>query len=241
MPRVIITEDVGTEAGRVLVDAIEAVVQERGRCRLALSGGSDPGPVMEHLARHLPPARLPSLVVTWIDERHLGASRGADWHDLPEQSNQRLAWEHWFRHLSVPPDEVPMARSGSLPEATRAFAHDFADRIGRLDVALLGVGPDGHIASLFPGHPALEAHGVAVAVPDSPKPPPERISLTLPVLEDLDHAVLVASGEAKASVLQRARAGDRTLPLGRYQPRGAWTWVVDPAAGALLSADEDLQ
>ena len=97
---------------------------------------------------------------------------------------------------------------------------------------LLGVGGDGHIASLFPSHPALEATGLCVAITDSPKPPPQRLSLSLPVLAAVSHAVLLARGSGKASVL--ARGTDPALPIGRYQPHGAYHWVIDHAAGAAL-------
>jgi len=130
------------------------------------------------------------------------------------------------------PELVPMARPGSLAEAAQEHAREFATRLHGLDVVLLGAGPDGHIASLFPDHPVLNATGVCAVVYDSPKPPPERLTLTLPVLEAVEHAVLVATGAAKAPVLRRALAGDASLPLGRYRPRGDYTWVLDPAAAA---------
>lgn len=244
-PTITITQELGPTAGRWLAEAIEQVVAARGRCCLALSGGTAPIPVMQWLAEHLSPALVERLVITWIDERHLplppdlhGAA-GFQWRALPDESNLRLAWEHWLSRLpasSVPP-LVPMARPEPLPEATQRFAEELTATVGRVDVALLGVGPDGHIASLFPGHPALEATGVAVAVPDGSKPPPQRISLTLPMLQDVDHAVLVATGAEKAPVLRRAYAGDASLPLGRYQPRGAWRWILDPAAAAELPPD----
>lgn len=236
-PEVTITEDIGTVAGRMLARAIEQVIADRGLCRLALSGGSAPGPVLRTVADDLHRGAYEKLVVTWIDERHLplpdGAS-GGDWRALPKDSNLRLAWEHWFSLAPAVPTLVPMALPGSLADACAAFERDFVEQLGRLDVALLGAGPDGHIASLFPGHPGLDATGVCIAVEDSPKPPPERISFTMPILEDLDHAILVAKGEAKADMLRQAHGGIRSLPLGRYRPRGTWRWVVDPAAGSRL-------
>lgn len=250
-PRVIVSDAVGVAAGRVLAEAIEAVTTARGRCRLALPGGTAPVPVFGWLAEHLPSALVGRLVITWVDERlpsvpphdqraadeGVAAPRGGlsgDWRALPDDSNLRLAWEHWFSRLPVVPALVPMARPDGLEDAARRYAEDFMERLGGLDVVLLGAGPDGHIASLFPGHAALQATGVCVAVPDSPKPPPQRLSLTLPVLQDVEHAVLVAPGEAKAVALRRAHAGDESIPLGRYRPRGAWTWVLDPAAAAEL-------
>jgi 6-phosphogluconolactonase len=93
---------------------------------------------------------------------------------------------------------------------------------------LLGIGADGHLASLFPGHPGLDDPGPIVAVSDAPKPPPERLSLSLPVLERVSVAVLVVTGEDKGAVL--ARAERERLPIGRYTPAGTCHWVLDPAA-----------
>lgn len=237
IPRIVVHPEVGPVAGELLAAAIERVVSVRGRCRLALSGGSAPIPVFQWLAEHLSAKLVAALVVTWVDERHLplpphSQPPEGDWRALPEESNLRLAWEHWFSRLPAPPELVPMARPGALMDAAWQHAREFSTRLGGLDVVLLGAGPDGHIASLFPDHPAVHATGVCVGVPDSPKRPPERLTLTLSVLEEVDHAVLVATGAAKASMLQRALAGDAALPLGRYRPRGEHIWVLDPAAAA---------
>lgn len=242
-PRVLITPEVGPVAGEQIATAIHRVVAARGRCRLALPGGTAPIPVLQWLAAHLSPSLVERLVITWVDERHLALPHedgaAGDWRALPAQSNLRLAWEHWLSRLATVPALVPMARPGTLGEAAARYAEDFVAELGGLDVVVLGAGPDGHIASLFPGHRALEATGVCVAVPDAPKPPPERLTLTLARLEEVEHAVLVATGAAKAPMLGRALAGDASLPLGRYRPRGAWTWVVDPPAAADLDLGLD--
>jgi 6-phosphogluconolactonase len=236
IPRIVVHPEVGPVAGELIAAAIERVVAVRGRCRLALPGGTAPVPVLEWLAEHLSPKLVGALVVTWVDERYLPLApewtEGGDWRALPVESNLRLAWEHWFSRLPAPPELVPMVPLGPLMEAAWQHAKEFAARLGGLDVVLLGAGPDGHIASLFPDHPAVHASGVCVGVPDAPKPPPERLTLTLSVLEEVEHSVLVATGAAKASMLRHALAGDASLPLGRYRPRGEHTWVLDPAAAA---------
>ena len=79
----------------------------------------------------------------------------------------------------------------------------------------MGLGPDGHTASLFPGHPALHAGGVAVAVHDSPKPPPERVSFSLPLIARARYTLLLATGEGKREALARVRAQDPDLPVAR--------------------------
>src|SRR5690606_11776660 len=80
------------------------------------------------------------------------------------------------------------------------------------DLVIYGMGEDGHLASLFPGHPALFAKGRVAHVPDSPKPPPERMTLTFDLLRAAGRALLVVTGEAKRPALQRVLAGDPELP-----------------------------
>jgi 6-phosphogluconolactonase len=110
--------------------------------------------------------------------------------------------------------EVPAA--GQVPDAETAAA-SYSDVVrtegeGAFDVLMLGIGPDGHVASLFPGHPALDVTGaIAIAVHDSPKPPPDRVTLTFEAL-DRAHAVwFLASGEAKADAVARALADDGSV------------------------------
>ena len=226
-PRVHVTTDPGPTAGELLLDAIRASVRETGRCRFGVPGGSSPVAVFRWLADHLDPT---GVVLTWVDERHL-PTPGGDWRAWPADSNRRLAWEHWLSRVEHRPREVPLDAPGTLAEAHAAVSARYEAELGGLDVVLLGAGPDGHVASLFPGHPALELHGPVLAIADSPKPPAERLTWSLPALEQVRAAVLVSGGADKAPILARALAGDRSLPLGRYAPRGRWDWVVDRPLG----------
>lgn len=240
-PVVHVSEAPAATAGALIAGAIEAQVGAHGRCRLGLSGGSTPAPVYAWLRDHLPPALYPHLRVTWVDERHLPLqppSERPDWQRFAPDSNLRLAWEHWLAHVPIDPAQVlPMSLGGALDEEVSRFRRHFiALFAGRLDVAVLGAGPDGHIASLFPGHPALLTDDLCLAVYDSPKPPPQRISLTLAVLEATEVAFVLASGQAKAEMLRAALAGDPDLPLGRYAPTGACHWVLDPPAASAIVA-----
>jgi 6-phosphogluconolactonase len=212
--------DVGADAGRLVVAAIQAAVDARGRASLALPGGTGPVPLLRWFVEGFPAALAEATVVTWVDERHLAT---------PADSNRRLAWDRWWSNVAVRPSEVPLDADGPLDAARAAVEAAFVARVGRLDVAVLGVGPDGHVASLFPGHPVADADGVVLAVADAPKPPPERLTLSKRVLLDAGTVVVVAAGAAKAPILARGAAGDPSVPIGWFTGP-ACTWVLDAAA-----------
>ena len=109
-------------------------------------------------------------------------------------------------------------------EAAGLYAHTVA-AVAPLDVVVLGVGEDGHTASLFPGHPALEAPGLAVGIRDSPKPPPQRVTLTLNALRTARRVIILATGAGKADAVAKAKRHE--VPSGMIA--GA-RWLIDRAA-----------
>jgi len=105
----------------------------------------------------------------------------------------------------------PLAVELGCEGAAAAYAEELGDTV--LDIAINGMGPDGHTASLFPGHPQIDAEGVAVCVRDSPKPPSERVTLTLGKLNEARRIVVLVTGAEKAPMLARVIAGpDRAVP-----------------------------
>ncbi|MFT5683475.1 MAG: 6-phosphogluconolactonase [Myxococcota bacterium] len=211
-------------AGPLLAEAITAFIAQTGRCRLGLSGGSTPAGTMSWLGANLSGAALAGLWITWVDERNVPLRH-------PDSSHRLAAETGLLNHAGM---VLPMCFGGELSDEKEAFDTAFAaDFDGGLDIALLGVGPDGHIASLFPGHPGLSATGLSVAISDSPKPPLQRLSLTLPVLEAVTVAMLLARGAGKAEALSRA---DPSTPISRYRPTGYYHWVLDEAAAAALES-----
>ncbi|MFV0432978.1 MAG: 6-phosphogluconolactonase [Leucobacter sp.] len=203
-----------------LGSAVAAAVIERCRERQAeggipcvvLTGGSGGERVLRDLAAH------PELeTVDWSHVRFLwGDERWAP--QGHEDRNDRLADDTLFARVRVDPalvHRVPASDSGlSLDEAAAAYAEVVAN-IDRIDVGLNGVGPDGHVASLFPGRDDLlraEADTPdAIAVRNSPKPPPERVSLTFPALNRAEHVWLIAAGAGKSEAV--GRIVSRSEPL----------------------------
>jgi 6-phosphogluconolactonase len=150
----------------------------------------------------------------WGDERAVGP-------DHPD-SNYGLARRLLLERITVDPGRVHRipAESGELSQAADEYAATLLRALGdppRLDLALLGVGPDGHVCSLFPAHPLLDDETRWVApVFDSPKPPPSRITLTLRTLAAADVVGVAAFGEAKAEVVRAALEDEASpLPLAR--------------------------
>jgi 6-phosphogluconolactonase len=177
-----------------------AVAAERGRVRLAVTGGSAARAVevcfQRLAARGFDFARL---WLTWIDERCVPP-------DAPDSNRGTLRLPAGIGCV------LPLFEAGETPRAAVArVERELAARFdGALDVTLLGLGPDGHIASLFVGRP--DPPGRVAYVPDSPKPPRERITLTRAMLATAAHALLAARGEGKRDALERLAAGDPSLP-----------------------------
>ena len=173
-----------------------------------------------------------------------GDERYVDSDDADRNAGQ--AHDAMLAHLPVSPDRVHVMPAADGPygddveAAAAAYAEEVSeaieDREDAFDVLMLGVGPDGHCASLFPGHEAVDADGVAVAVRDSPKPPPVRISLTMPVLSQATEVWFVASGEGKAEAVRGGYQGEdvHVVPAAGPTGRVRTVWFVDEAAASLL-------
>ena len=232
--------DIVVNAPAALADALAARLEEearaaldaRGAFALALTGGS--------MAETFFP-RLSAAAVDWSRCHFFWGDERAVPPDHRE-SNYRLAADLWLAPAAVPPERVHRME-GERPELDEA-ADDYAALLvrllgepPRLDLVLLGVGPDGHVCSLFPGHALLgEERRLVSAVHDSPKPPPRRLTLTLPTLAVARLVVVAALGEAKAAVIRAALEDPGSeLPLAlvtRQAP--AMLFLLDSGAASRL-------
>jgi len=225
------------EVGRVITEA----VAERGWCAVALAGGSTPRGLYQLLAAdHAAGRVLPWAGVHCFfgDERLVPPTH-------PE-SNFRMAWETLLARVPVPRAQIyRIMAERPARAAAAAYERDLrrhflpqGDAPPRFDLILLGLGADGHTASLFPGTPALREERLWVAANPVPQLQTERVTLTFPVLNAARTALFVVSGadkaEAVARVLEPAPGGER-LPAARVQPeQGRLVWFLDAAAAAKL-------
>ena len=226
------------EAGaRAAIADIEAACEAHLSCTWVLTGGSTPMAAYQQLASH----RLRGGVEWGRVRIAMGDERCVPPTD-PESN--------WGQAAAALLDHVPISEQHRLRlraelgaeaaareyEAVLRQLPEAAPGIPRLEVLWLGVGPDGHCLSLFPGHPEIEIRDqLVVAVHDAPKPPPDRVSLTLTALAGVERLLVLASGEAKADAIARARAGDERLPIARAVATveahgGTVTWLLDQAA-----------
>jgi 6-phosphogluconolactonase len=226
-------ETVALRAAADVMRHLERARRERGVAHLALSGGTTPGRTYELLAGE--PQALSAVEVWFADERCVGAQ--------DEQSNYRLAEETLLAPAALPVGRVHRMQGELGPDAgAERYAQELAENVlgsdqgasevPILDLIVLGIGPDGHVASLFPGASTLSAgeEQICLGVRDSPKPPPQRITLSLAVLREARSCLLLASGASKADAVN-AMLGEpsRHVPASLLR-RERLTVIVDDAA-----------
>jgi 6-phosphogluconolactonase len=216
--------------------ALEAV-GSHGRFSAALSGGSTPRALYTLLAQEPHRGQVPwdGIHLFWGDERCVPP-------DNPG-SNYRLANEALIAHVPIPPENIHRVQGEREPEAAarlydRALRDFYCGPRPRFDLVLLGLGEDGHTASLFPGSEAVgETERLAVAVEAHYQDrPAHRVTLTLPAINTARHVVFLVTGSAKAGIVQAVLDDPRGhFPAGQVRPTaGQLTWLLDAEAAGQL-------
>lgn len=248
MPDVVVypsADELAADVAAQVLDVLAAAQQRHGRAALGLTAGS----IMEHVWQAL--AALPDSPVDWSavdvfwgDERYVEHD-SSDRNDGPAQ--RILFGAAPFssaRQFSMPASDGP--HGDDMDAAAVAYAATLAEArrpsdtgaVPAFDVLLLGMGPDGHCCSLFPGHPGTrDESGPVIPVRNSPKPPPNRLSLSFDGLNTADQIWVVASGSEKASAAARALSGevDRVdVPSSGARGRSRTAWLLDADAAAKL-------
>jgi 6-phosphogluconolactonase len=210
-----------------------AALAANGTFRVSLSGGSTPKRLYQLLASDKFRSRFPWQLVSWYwgDERFVP-------YDHPE-SNYRMVREAMFAKAPVPPDNIhPVPVDASPQEAARRYERTLQQTYGApildptrplFDLMLLGLGPDGHTASLLPEEPVLQERERWVAVVARGRPE-VRITMTYPVIESSRRVAFLVTGREKAAILRAIRSGGSRVPAAQVRPIGELFWFVDRAA-----------
>jgi 6-phosphogluconolactonase len=196
-------------ASRRILDAAERAIAERGEFRIVLSGGQTPRGVY---------GRLRNQGCSWKDwQVHFGDERCLSSQD--PNRNSRMARLAWLDHVAIPAAQVhEIPAELGADRAAAAYASGL-EGVGTFDFVLLGLGRDGHTASLFPGHEWGDAPDAPDALPvlDAPEPPPQRVTLSAARLSRAREVWFLVAGDSKREALARWRAGER-LPAGAIRP-----------------------
>jgi 6-phosphogluconolactonase len=230
-----------TAAAEFLDSALQAV-REKGSFNVALAGGSTPKALYELLSSNPLQAKVPWSKIQFFfgDERHVGPNDA--------ESNFRMATEAMFVKAPVDPQQVHRIKGekANAAEAAQEYEQELLTsfplkppQLPRFDLVLLGMGPEGHTASLFPGTKALKEQRRLVVSNWVGKLYTDRITLTPPVLNNAARVIFMAHGAEKAPALKAVLEGPyepEQLPAQIVQPKeGRILWLVDPAAASMLA------
>ena len=223
-------EDVARNAARDLAKELARFLDAQHSVNLVLTGGTVGIKTLSELASLLSGFDLSRLQIWWGDERFV-ESNSAD-------RNSVQAYDALLSRIQIPAGNIhamPSSEDGDLLAAAKAFSENFGSDYPSFDIVLLGMGPDGHVASLFPGSKAIEFGKWVVAEPDSPKPPQQRISLSYEALSSAKQVWFLVSGEDKAEAVSRVFDGE-DLPATKVSGKEQTRWYLDQAAAAGITS-----
>jgi 6-phosphogluconolactonase len=209
-------------------------IQQRGRFAVALSGGSTPKKIYERLAKLETEVEWDKVWLFWSDERAVPPDH--------EESNYRMAMESGLRHLPIPLSQVfRMKAEKTIDNHAQDYEELIRRHLGKhcFDLVMLGLGEDGHTASLFPNTPALDVNDRLVVPNSVPQLKTERMTLTYPCIDQSFHAVFYVLGSSKSAIVPTVL---NAAILSAYPASRVGTvehkalWIVDHAAGVKLKS-----
>ena len=225
------TRNLARDAANLILGETRRALAERDEFRIALSGGNTPRPVYREfgrISRYLPWERIR---FTFGDERCVPPDDA--------ESNYRMAHESLFEPFGVPEKSIlrmrgeiePALAAQEYEDSLALLATQHGETIYRHDLMLLGMGDDGHTASLFPGTAALAEHVRRVAANYVPKLDAWRLTMTLPLLNQSRHVLFLVSGDKNPELVEEVLAGNSDYPAARVNPpNGKLTWMIGERA-----------
>jgi 6-phosphogluconolactonase len=235
------SDALATAAGERLIGVIDAAVAARGRALIVLTGGGNGARLLRYLGSHGQRINWAEVHLFWGDERYVAED--------DDDRNDKQARVALLDHIDIPARNVH-----AMPASDGEFGSDLAaaalayeqllaanaesgNPAPNFDIHLLGVGPEGHINSLFPDSPAVrETTRLVLSVDDSPKPPPQRITLTLPAIQRSREVWMLVSGSEKADAVAAAVGGADpvAVPAAGAVGREKTVWFLDRDAATKL-------
>ncbi len=210
--------DVANNAARMIIEAADAAIEKHGVFKLVVAGGTTP------LATY----RILKNVETDWRAWHIFFG---DERCLPERDKERnshMVYDAWLNHIDIPPRNIHSIKSELGPVIASNLYTDEISNYLPFDLTLLGMGEDGHTASLFPGH--IQPRNILVApVYDAPKPPTERVSLSHLALKQSQHIVLMITGENKQAAMKQWEQGE-SLPVNDFDESANIELLIDQEA-----------
>ncbi|KAI3632788.1 hypothetical protein MIR68_008863 [Amoeboaphelidium protococcarum] len=246
-------ESIGLAAVEEIIRIQAQSIEQRGKFSIAFSGGSLPkvvgGPLIKAAERgRITREQLDKWIVLYADERFVLLDDGDSNHKLCEDQVLSQLYTRGLRSQSVLTVDEDCVKRNDLTGAAQTYQTKLQSMLGSLhpqiDLILLGMGPDGHTCSLFPGHELLKIDNrdtLIACLDDSPKPPPKRITFTLPLVNDAHNVYFIVTGDGKKDVLSHALSDgaqqDVKYPVQLVDPRrGTLVWFLDTAAASKLSS-----
>jgi 6-phosphogluconolactonase len=221
---------VAESAARDLANKLSALIETQQKVSLVLTGGTVGIKTLSQLAPLIKNLDLSKLSIWWGDERFVESNSS--------ERNFVQARDALLSRVQLPSGNIhaiPSTEDGDLAEAAEAFANVVESEAPNFDVVLLGMGADGHVASLFPGASPIEFGRWVIAVSNSPKAPAQRISLSYEALSSAKEVWFLVSGEDKSNAVSRVFAGE-LLPAGRVTGRSLTKWYMDRAAASGITS-----
>ncbi len=228
-------------AATLFASKAQNAADRKGFFTVALSGGSTPRPMHRRLAENPFRSNIPwdKIHIFWVDERCVPEDDPA--------SNYGAARKDFIDRLPIPKTHIhPMPVNMPPEKGASCYQREMMDFFGAgldeipiFDLILLGIGTDGHTASLFPGHSALHEKKKLISTVKGGMPNVNRLSMTYPILNQAEEIIILASGKEKAGIIEALlEKKQRGLPALGIQPKsGKLTWLLDREAAALLPTD----
>ncbi|KAK4273852.1 hypothetical protein QN277_017167 [Acacia crassicarpa] len=238
-------EHLAVSLAKYVADLSHQFIRDRGYFTLALSGNS-----VKYLRKLVEPPYVDAIPwskwhIFWVDERVVPRTH--------VDSNYKFAYDGFISKLLIPPynvhsidDALPAEGVADVYETTlrrlvaaNVIASSTETKFPKFDLMLLDMGPDGQVGALFPNHPVVsESKKWVTYVKDAPKPPPERITLTLPVINSASNIAMVVTGAGKAdavyTAIEKEEAAGPKLPVQMVSPEGELKWFLDKGAASRL-------